>query len=459
MFSRTNDELIQAQKNFEKEMIVTKYYIVKQTKTVVDSILEKCSLNKLDSPNAESVLDDSKLTLKVNECKEIASESGTNEQGLFCLLQKSDSSLVTEIKSVQINCNETIKKRNSLTEKYFYVGPLSFDQSKINDLVSKFVVDFVGCLTLPTFKQEKIRQLSEKNVKVSEDFTKQIEQSLLCRFPEEEEIFDFEQTDDGLQFICWKNDKSLFKCTKDDCIFEGRSVVNINLSGSVRFIQPAADSNCVFIVTTQSVFQYNMKTAEEPVLKPDINWNDFEYPLAIHPTLGVIYWDLDSKSIKASLSEIMQLQCMTKPRIFSNYADNGSEFWFQMNDSDLIFLNPTDLTSLIVPFSQHHFPQVDWIEIWFSQENEFNVTLLLLWCCRLKLIKVFKKKETDQNFSMIEVHQWESDDTSSFKIIKNSEIVLNTLYLHLKFRKRILRKNKAGLTDYSNDSLDGFIVF
>ena len=110
MFSRTNDELIQAQKNFEKEMIVTKYYIVKQTKTVVDSILEKCSLNKLDSPNAESVLDDSKLTLKVNECKEIASESGTNEQGLFCLLQKSDSSLVTEIKSVQINCNETNKK-------------------------------------------------------------------------------------------------------------------------------------------------------------------------------------------------------------------------------------------------------------------------------------------------------------------------------------------------------------
>ena len=352
-----------------------------------------------------------------------------------------------------------IKKHNGLTEKYFYVGPLSFDQSKINDLVSKFVVDFVGCLTLPTFKQEKIRQLSEKNVKVSEDFTKQIDQSLLCRFPEEEEIFDFEQTYDRLQFICWKNDKSLFKCTKDDCIFEGRSVVNINLSGSVRFIQPAADSNCVFIVTTQSVFQYNMKTAEEPVLKPDINWNDFEYPLAIHPTLGVIYWDLDSKSIKASLSEIMQLQCMTKPRIFSNHADNGSEFWFQMNDSDLIFLNPTDLTSLMVPFSQHHFPQVDWIEIWFSQENEFNVTLLLLWCCRLKLIKVFKKKETDQNFSMIEVHQWESDDTSSFKIIKNSEIVLNTLYLHLKFRKRILRKNKAGLTDYSNDSLDGFIVF
>ena len=140
-----------------------------------------------------------------------------------------------------------------------------------------------------------------------------------------------------MQITCWKNDQDLIKYTKDDCIFEGRSVVKISLSGSVRFIQPAAYLDCVFIVTTQSVAQYNMKTAEEPVLKPEINWNDFEYPLAIHDDLGVIYWDLDSKSIKASLSESMQLQCKTEPRIFSNHSVHGSKFWFQMNGSDLIF--------------------------------------------------------------------------------------------------------------------------
>ena len=457
LFSHTNDVLIQTQTEFKEEMILSKDYVVKQTKTVADLILEKCSLIKLDSTNAENALDDSKVTLKVNECKEIASESDANEQGLLCLLPKSDSSLVTEIKRRQTNCNETIKKRARLTEKHFYVAPFSFDQSKVNDLVSKFAVDFVDCLTLPTFEQEKIRQLSERSVKLNEEFAEN-EQSLLSRYREGEKIFDFEQTEDGLQITCWKNDQDLIKYTKDDCIFEGRSVVKISLSGSVRFIQPVADSNCVFIATTQSVVQYNMQTAEEPVLKPEINWNDFEYPLAIHDNLGVIYWDLESRSIKASLSESMQLQCMTEPRIFCNHFGHGFEFWFQMNGSDLIFLNPMNLTTLIIPFSLHHFPQIDWIHLKSSEENGFEVTLLALWCCSLKLIKVFKKKETDQNFSIVEVYQWESDDAASFKDNNSSESALDPWYLHLKFKKRILKENKAGLTDHSNDSLDGFIV-
>ena len=195
LFSHTNDVLIQTQTEFKEEMILSKDYVVKQTKTVADLILEKCSLIKLDSTNAENALDDSKVTLKVNECKEIASESDANEQGLLCLLPKSDSSLVTEIKRMQTNCNETIKKRARLTEKHFYVAPFSFDQSKVNDLVSKFAVDFVDCLTLPTFEQEKIRQLSERSVKLNEEFTEN-EQSLLSRYREGEKIFDFEQTED-----------------------------------------------------------------------------------------------------------------------------------------------------------------------------------------------------------------------------------------------------------------------
>ena len=456
VFQHKKDELDQSHKILHEELILTKEYLDRKTKTAADLLLKKCRLVNFESAEAGKMLEDS-LTLKRSDYNEIDAESVLNERELLCSLQNSDSSLVTKIKRMQTNCNGTLKKRASFTENSFYVEPFSYDDAKIDELVGKFVDDVVVCLKLPMFKQVEIQKCSEESFKMSDEFW---EQKFLNRFPENSDIFDFEQTEDELQITCWENDKVInewISREKDDCNFKDKYIINVKLSGDVHFIQRAIYSYLVFIITNESVFEYTLKSSENPVLITEYNWNDFECPLGIHPDVGIMYWDKAFDAIKASEEESVKIHCSVKPCFFSHHSCNSDRVRvvFQLINFDIIYFDPEQLTSFFIPYSLHNFPQVDWIKAIYPAEAEKN-TLILIWCCKLKQIKVFFKNEAEENFSLKEVHQWEGDNAASIIRIESNLDALDSWFLHLKFKKGSLESDKNKVTEKLNE---GFIVF